>query len=907
MTRLNSLFKRSLLATALAYGLVACQSNAIRSNTVDAQPVVVAPVPALQIKNAQLQLQLLLLQDDVLQFSYTGVDATLSPDAQNSPMLDAKALQPYYQAVQLQSAQQDRVQALHNAQLTVAIDAESLCFAVYPNHAVDGLPWDKMVSLPTVSTMIQQVCPKEQSLKNLTVQTHAKLDDVMGLGQNFELFPNGNIESDHANIEDSSSLLNFDAGQNLSEFGNVMGKFFGGKAGFTQIPVAYYVTQDAPDVALFVDVPSKQRWTVSATTEIELPFAQQVNGFMMIGDNLAELRSQYLQITGHAPVPPKKMFGLWLSEYGFDNWQELDNKVDDLRQAGFPVEGAILDLQWYGGIQQRQMGRLSWDEQNFPQPQQKIADYRRDGLGLITIEQSYVDEKVADFAELEQQGFLVREEADGRSSFFASWWGEGGMLDWSDPQRAAQWHDMRRQPLIDSGIMGHWTDLGEPEDFDSNAWYVGAALPDHSHAQIHNLYNFLWSESLFDGYQRHHVAQRPFSLTRSGAAGSQRLGVAMWSGDVDSSLDSLMGHNQVQTNLSMSGIDYYGSDIGGFVRNGIDAESFNTLYTYWFANSCLFDVPIRPHVMNLSNQEESSPAKVGDVNSNLHNYLRRLQLTPYYYSLAHQAYQQGAALIAPMQYYYPDLPAAIARDFSASHKMIGPFLLSRTVYQFEGVDSLPSTEPLEDEPVGMYLPKGTWYDAVAQRFIQSEGAWHSDIGALQQQQVQLPLLYRAGAIVPVYSDKQIQRAMSVLRLGALDYLNNHADILQQPHLLLIADKTASQFTWYEDDGATQDYQQGQRLATTIHQQASEQQIDIQIDAAVGQLAFMPEQRNYQLTVKSAEAFSAKAVMVNGSAIAMLDAAAFAKAEQGALQQEEGWLVKTGLQSIDQKTHIQIVR
>jgi hypothetical protein len=52
----------------------------------------------------------------------------------------------------------------------------------------------------------------------------------------------------------------------------------------------------------------------------------------------SDLRRDYLTLTGTPPVPPLKAFGLWISEYGFDNWGELDGKLSTLRQNGFPIE-----------------------------------------------------------------------------------------------------------------------------------------------------------------------------------------------------------------------------------------------------------------------------------------------------------------------------------------------------------------------------------------------------------------------------------------------------------------------------------------------------------------------------------------------------------------------------------------
>jgi alpha-glucosidase (family GH31 glycosyl hydrolase) len=127
-------------------------------------------------------------------------------------------------------------------------------------------------------------------------------------------------------------------------------------------------------------------------------------------------------------------------------------------------------------------------------------------------------------------GALVREcgEAAYSPIDLNSWWGSGGMVDWTNPDAAAWWRDHRRQTLIDAGVIGHWTDLGEPEDFDESAWYYG--FPDlgrHDHASIHNVYNLLWSKSIWDGYQRGGIERRPFILSRSGTSSIQRSGAAL--------------------------------------------------------------------------------------------------------------------------------------------------------------------------------------------------------------------------------------------------------------------------------------------------------------------------------------------------------------------------------------------
>ena len=59
---------------------------------------------------------------------------------------------------------------------------------------------------------------------------------------------------------------------------------------------------------------------------------------------------------------------------------------------------------------------------------------------------------------------VVRTREDGPPVFLSQnpWWGVGGMIDWSNTYGADFWHDLKRQPLVDMGVAGHWCDLGEP-------------------------------------------------------------------------------------------------------------------------------------------------------------------------------------------------------------------------------------------------------------------------------------------------------------------------------------------------------------------------------------------------------------------------------------------------------------
>ncbi|RCU45176.1 MULTISPECIES: TIM-barrel domain-containing protein [Corallincola] len=580
-----------------------------------------------------------------------------------------------------------------------------------------------------------------------------------------------------------------------SEFGNKMVNQGGGAVGNMQVPVAYFLGQGMQNYALFLDNTYAQTWDFSADPYKVETGGDAIRAYVIGGRNLQDLRSGYLDLTGRPPVPPRKMFGLWMSEYGFDNWKEIDVAMRDLRAAKFPVDGAFLDLQWFGGIREgsenTKMGSMRWDKTNFPSPKLRIKEYKEKyGLGVVTIEEPYVGKRLPEYLTMATKGYLVRQcpyPCDPVYLNSQPWWGKGGMLDYTHLEGANFFHDWRREQLIKDGVMGHWTDLGEPEQFDVNAWYAGVGIgteTQHGHRDVHNLYNLFWSQSIAEGYARNKHTQRPFILSRSGTAGSQRFGTAIWSGDIGSNLKNLAAHINTQMHMSMSGFDYYGSDIGGFHRKALAGANADEMYTQWLAVSAAIDIPMRPHTENLCNCKETSPAKIGDVNSNREIIRQRYALSPYYYSLAHEAYQRGAAIFPPMVYHYQDDPGVRTL---ANQKMIGDRMIVATVAEAGATEAL------------VYLPKGEWIDFHDHERYQSAGEWFGPFPLYREGIYRLPTFVKTGTVIP-----QIVVDDTLLNIDGLRGTGQ-----KQNTLLVVAylgdGKLKSKFTLYEDDGESVSY------------------------------------------------------------------------------------------------------
>ncbi len=523
-------------------------------------------------------------------------------------------------------------------------------------------------------------------------------------------------------------------------FGNKMVKFAGGAVGNASFPVLYGL--GSPSSLMFLDSLHKQTWdfTDAGAYRLELTDEPAPCFYLAVGADLQELRPVYMQLVGRPRVPPRKAFGMWVSEYGYDNWAELLDKLAGLRRHGFPVDGFVLDLQWFGNIvgnsEHSRMGGLTFDTVNFPDPGGMLRRLRdQEGLGIIPIEEPYVSRGLPEFADLAARGFLAR-QAPGGGPFDVNetpWWGLGGMLDFSNPGASRYWHKLKREPLVRLGVAGHWTDLGEPECYRHVDPAGRVTTPSYhlgGEAEVHNRYSWLWSEGIARGYAEAGERRRPFILSRSGGPGIQRFGTVMWSGDIGANARSLVTHYNVQMHMAMSGIDYFGSDVGGFHRIAHQGtpEDYAQLYTYWFADACATDVPLRPHAQNADppNIYETAPDRIGEAPSNLANLRLRYALIPYYYSLAHRAARTGHPVVAPPAYYYPEMPALGAL------KLIGPDLL------------VVLAEPSQST-VNVTLPPGDWVD------LRRHGRYRTEaqFSLRPKSRLELPYLVRAGAVLPM--------------------------------------------------------------------------------------------------------------------------------------------------------------
>ena len=323
------------------------------------------------------------------------------------------------------------------------------------------------------------------------------------------------------------------------------------------------------------------------------------------------------------------------------------------------------------------------------------------------------------FAEAESRGFLLDEgyERVVGSGRPAATYREGQRyLDFSNPALRAWWWAAHRE-LMRQGVAGWWLDGGEGPP-------AAARLQAGDGRRLHNIYDRLRHQAFAEGEAADRPGQRVFLLCRSGAAGMQRYGASCWSGDINNDFATLEAQIPLGLNTGLSGVPYWGTDIGGFFH---PIPETGELYARWFQLGA-FSPIFRSHGWVW--REHVPWAHGPEVEAICRRYAElRYRLLPYTYSLAWQAHTLGLPLMRPLVLNYPDDP----RVWSLGHQFLwGDDLLVAPVTR-EGATAWP-----------VYLPAGRWHDFWTG--VRYEGPGGVTLPAPLDR---LPLLVRAGAILPL--------------------------------------------------------------------------------------------------------------------------------------------------------------
>lgn len=367
-----------------------------------------------------------------------------------------------------------------------------------------------------------------------------------------------------------------------------------------------------------------------------------ISYYFIGGDStIASVVENYTLLTGRQELAPFWSLGYITSKYGYKTEEEARNVIKTLRDNGYPVDGIVLDLYWYG--EETDMGRFDWNTEQWPNHKKMLADFKADGVKTIIISQPYLNKIGAiDNYNMAKKAGMLTVDSLGNVHDVNTWVGEAGMLDVSNPV-TREWMWSRYEDLTDEGVSGWWGDLGEPEVHPLTIRHFNGETA----AEYHNLYGNDWSKIIYDGFKKKYPDTRLMTLMRGGTAGLQRFSVFPWSTDVGRSWDGLQAQIPIMVNSALSGMGYMSHDVGGFAVDKADPTD-DELYARWLELG-LFTPVLRTH--STVDAEPYHYTKPGYQNLFRNIIKSRYQWLPYNYTLAYENALTGAPFVRPLNYY----------------------------------------------------------------------------------------------------------------------------------------------------------------------------------------------------------------------------------------------------------------
>ncbi len=554
---------------------------------------------------------------------------------------------------------------------------------------------------------------------------------------------------------------------------------------------------------------------VTLTSASPLP----LDCFVVVSKDPAAIMREYARITGLPEMPPLWSFGYQQSHRTLAGPDEIMWVAKTMREKKLPCDTLIyLGTDFCPSGWNTHNGEFEWKKETFPEPKKAIDDLHALHYKVVlhvVIEGKHLTGTVDDPC--------TTPERSGRTPDAN---GDLTKGTWPD-ERSVGCYWPHHKGVFDLGIDGWWPDQGDGLDPPSRL----------------NRIRMYW-----EGSQKWRPDERPYALHRNGYAGMARFGAFLWSGDVYSTWETLKTHVPVAVNTGLSGIPYWGTDIGGFVPT---PEFLGDLYVRWFqfmAFCPLFRshgrtwhlrLPWGWNTGELGPEETSTYSGAGrPPESELHNaqiepicrkYLElRYRLMPYLYSAVRETAQTGMPIVRAMWLHYPEDATAVTRG--------DQYLWGRDMLVAPVVEKNATSRRL-------YLPRGAWFDFWSDDRIDGgrEIERPVDLGVM-------PIYVRAGAIIPMGPVKQYT-----------------AEAVQGPLTVTVYPGADGAFELFEDDGRSFAYRTGQWMGLSFRWSDAGRRLSVQLTPG----SSMRPPLTREISVRIAGRPGAKAMSFSGRPISLI--------------------------------------
>ena len=618
---------------------------------------------------------------------------------------------------------------------------------------------------------------------------------------------------------------------------------------FFQSVKGYGIFWDNYSPTQFTDTPQK----TSFSSEV----GEGVDYYFIYGKNADGVVAGMRNLTGKVPMIPLWTYGFWQSKERYKSQDELVDVVKKYRDLKVPLDGIIQDWQYWGN--NYQWNAMDFISPDFPDAKKMIQNIHDMNAHLSVSIWSSFGPMTNQYREMDKKGML----------FNINTWPESGREVWPpdknypscvrvydayNPEARNIYWKYLNKGVFSLGVDSWWMDSTEPdhlsqkpEDLDTKT-YLG------SFRKVRNAYPLMTVGGVYDHQRETTNDKRVFILTRSAFAGQQRYAANTWSGDVNSSWESLRNQIPAGLNFSLTGNPNFNSDIGGFFagvykRNGgAKNPMFQELYVRWLQYGT-FTPMMRSHGTDVPREIYQFGNKGEVVYDAIEKFIKlRYNMLPYIYSTSWDVSKNNSSFLR-----------ALSMDFSSDKKtwdinneylfgksfLVVPILNPQ--YTPEKIvktdenegwnktdaskkeNSLSNIDFTQNKTVNVYLPTGSdWFDFWTNEKF--NGGQEIDKTVNLQS---IPLYVKAGSIIPFGFDVQYATEKKWDNLTLKIYPGADAD-----------------FVLYEDEFDNYNYEKGDYTEIPFHW--NEKSKTLTINSRKGNFKGIIDKRNFTVILPNGQ-------------------------------------------------------
>lgn len=454
-------------------------------------------------------------------------------------------------------------------------------------------------------------------------------------------------------------------------------------------------------VGIFIDAPCIDY--VDFACESEFYYSWQVEGgpysyFIIAGDDYHAILSRYAHLTGLPYLPPLYSFGFFASSMNYADPDDSGDRIlryfSKVEEMGIPCEG----LYFSSGYLKADDGKryaFIWNRKKFPDVKGFVGALKERGYHLCMNLKPGILKTHPWYNELASKGYFIKdEEGKPYTDFF--WGGEASLIDFLNPEAFSWWKEKLKETYLEMDCSGIWNDNNEFEMED----------PEIGSYRLRTLLPVEMCRASKEAFEEFMPGKRGWIYSRSGYAGIQRY-ARTWSGDNVSDWVSYKYNQYMSVGFGLSGIPYYGHDLGGFFGDPPSEELL--------VRSCQSAV-FQPRFVIHSWREDGNPTEpwtYPDALEKIKSLIKEhYKFMPYIYSEAIKAAMTGIPIDRNLHLEYPedDIPS------DAVYSLFGDSVIKVPVTE-ESVESLtlklPSSEIWYDGRSGEKVPSGVSFSIEA--------------------------------------------------------------------------------------------------------------------------------------------------------------------------------------------------